>query len=203
MKKNEKFKVLNAVLQATIEAIQMNDAELKEWFKTLHSPSTLKAKPKPPFPIAYKKDNNFEILNELILDRKDEIWGFEILPDIILAKKCGAYGNVNNTSWDCVKSFAEKCLLNGKKGSLPSANMLDDYWDKSLKEKIQAMDIFLINNGIDAEKRSAFKDQYVGTVWCSEADVHANASYYSLEDSENDFADISIITEHDRIAVAF
>ena len=75
METKEKIQKLDSV----IETSKMTEEELTLWW-TLRQPH-------PAFKIAYKKGDNIEILPELILERKDEIWGFEIIPGVILAKK--------------------------------------------------------------------------------------------------------------------
>ena len=75
------------------------------------------------FPIVYQRGYLFEILPELDLTRKDEVWGYEIMPGIILAKKCGY------ATWDNVRLFAEDCVLNGKWGKLPSKEVLEQGWN--------------------------------------------------------------------------
>lgn len=178
MKTTEKFAVLNSVIAAT----EMTEEEIAIWFQsrqalnaTTDGSSTSSGGIKLIFPIAYKKGNEFEILPEFIPERKDEIWGYEIMPNIILAKKCSADGNVENTSWYNAKAFAEKCILNGKHGNLPSKKVLKQKWNVELGDKIQIMNKFLCKNGIDAET------EYVGAIWCSEVKGNTVACCFTLD----------------------
>ena len=149
------------------------------------------------FPIAYKKGNEFEILPEFIPERKDEIWGYEIMPNIILAKKCSADGDVKNTSWYNAKAFAEECILDGKQGHLPSVKVLQQNRNAELRDKIQLMDKFLYENGIDAETK------YLGAIWCSEVNDYNYASYFVLK-SDNDFKiNKAAFSRESRLSVAF
>lgn len=162
MKTNEKFAMLNAA----VIAAEMNDKEIREWFEARQTTSKPKSTGgiKSIFPIVYKKGNDFEILPELDLARKDEVWGYEVMPGIVLAKKCNAYNNGVSNSWDNVREFAKQCRLDGKQGELPSKKVLVENWDWDLAENIQKMDEFLFENGIiDADVKCG-----TGCVWCSE-----------------------------------
>ncbi len=176
MNTNEKFAKFDALVVET----GISEDELTQWFDARKTsavaPDVIGTSStggiKSIFPIAYKKGNEFEILPELILERKDEVWGYEIIPNIILAKKMGADGNVKDACWYNANAFAKKCVLNGKKGHLPSNEVLKQYWNWDLKDKIQEMDKFLRENGIDAEREQLGR---VGLVWCSEG--RGNVAY--------------------------
>ncbi len=195
MKTNEKFAMLNAV----VIAAEMNEKEIREWFEARQTTSKPKSTGgiKSIFPIVYKKGNDFEILPELDLARKDEVWGYEIVPGIVLAKKCGADNNVESTAWDNVREFAEQCRLDGKQGKLPSEKVLAENWSQELRENIQKMDAFLCEKGIDAET------EYLGAIWCSEAFARNNAYIFSLNSSRGNWIDKNLNTRYDRVAVAF
>ncbi len=196
MKTNEKFAMLNAV----VIAAEMNEKEIREWFEARQTTSKPKSTGgiKSIFPIVYKKGNDFEILPELDLARKDEVWGYEIVPGIVLAKKCGADNNVKSTTWGNVKGFAERCRLNGKQGKLPSKNVLKQNWSQELRENIQKMDDFLCDNGIDAE------EEYVGCLWCSKVVYDGDNVEYFLLDNGYDYWHIKDFdNRNDRVAVAF
>jgi hypothetical protein len=149
MKTNGKFIVLDAVITAT----DMTEKELKLWYEKRQSASAdLVASI---FPVVYKNGNNFEVLSKLIPARKDEICGYELLPGIFLAKKCGTDGNVESTTWNNCKIFAETMSFNDKKDFLPTKEVLNKNWNGELRDKIQAMDKFLCHNEVDAESRSS------------------------------------------------
>ncbi len=143
------------------------------------------------FPIVYQRGYLFEILPELDLTRKDEVWGYEIMPGIILAKKCGY------AAWDNVRLFAEDCVMNGKWGKLPSKEVLEQGWNEELEENIRKMDKFLCEKGIDAER------DFEGILWCSEVDGRYDAYFFHLSGRYDLAGDKRCITGVERIAVAF
>ena len=202
MKTTEKFAVLNSVIAAT----EMTEEEIATWFhsrQTSQVATTSSGGIKLIFPIAYKKGNEFEILPEFIPERKDEIWGYEIMPNIILAKKCSADGNVENTSWYNAKAFAEKCILNGKNGHLPSTEVIKQNWNVGLRNKIQKMDKFLYENGIDAETRSDKTDVYTGVIWSSEVYNNTGAYSFNLGTGASLWYYKNCFCDSDRLTISF
>ncbi len=201
MNTSEKFAKLDALVVET----GISEEELNQWFEVRKTSAVASdvistsstGGIKSIFPIAYKKGNEFEILPELILERKDEVWGYEIMPNVILAKKCGADGNVENTNWYNAKAFAKKCVLMGKQGDLPFKEVLDRNWSAELKNKIKEMDKFLSENNIDAERKR------IGIIWCPDIDFHGNALYFILADGYNNWSNKSHISIYDRLAVEF
>ena len=200
MNTNEKFAKLDALVVET----GISEEELTWWFKSRQTlPATTDGSSpslggiKSIFPIAYKKGDEFEIFQEFIPERKDEIWGYEIMPNIILAKKCGADGNVESTSWDNAKAFAEKCVFNGKRGHLPSVSVLKwKFYKEPLMDKVDQMDKFMLKKGIDAERK------FYGTVWCFET-VGLEASCFNLNVGYADWYDKAVIFRYHRLSVAF
>ena len=198
MNTNEKFAKLDALVVET----GISEEELTWWFKSRQTlPATTDGSSlggiKSIFPIAYKKGDEFEIFQEFIPERKDEIWGYEIMPNIILAKKCGADGNVESTSWDNAKAFAEKCVFNGKRGHLPSVNALKrKLYEEPLMDKVDQMDKFMLKKGIDAERK------FYGTVWCFE-NVDLEACCFNLKGGYADWDDKAVIFRYHRLSVAF
>lgn len=176
----------------------MKISEVEAWLKSQNNSSV-----KSLFPIVYKVGNNFEVLPELIPSRKGEVWGYELLPGIFLAKKCGVDGNVESTTWDNCKAFAKKMSLNGKSGSLPSKEILKKNWSEELRNKIRAMDRFLCENAVDAESRSADDIDYCGIPWCSEVDGYSHACYFYLIDGDGHWGNESSTHSYDRVVVAF
>lgn len=207
MKTTEKFAILNALVVAT----KMTDEEIKNWLLSRQTlPDTTDditisstRSVKPILPIVYKKGNDFEILPELVLERKDDVWGYEIMPNIILAKKCGAVDNVENTTWGNIKTFAEKCILNGKKGCLPSKEVLIHNWSIELRDKIKMMDRFLNANGVNAEVRSAEKEVYIGVSWCFEENGNTKAYAFNLNTGNDLWYYKNCFCDSDRIMVSF
>lgn len=98
-----------------------------------------------PCSIAYKVGNNFEILNYLDLSRKDNIWGYEIKPGVIIACK-GNTLNINN--WLQAKEFAEKSQFKNKKGKLPNNLSINI-------DIIREMDAFLNKHNIDTDDNNS------------------------------------------------
>jgi hypothetical protein len=157
----------------------------------------------PVFSLVYKNGNSFEVLPELIPSRKDEVWGYALLPGIFLAKKCGEDSNFKETTWGNCKSFAEEMSLKGKHGSLPSKEVLKQNWSEELRRKIQDMDEFLCDHGVDAETRSRNYVDYCGVPWCSEVDDGGRAYFFRLKDGNVSWSYKLNTTCDDRLAVAF
>jgi len=150
------------------------------------------------FPIVYQiGENEFEILPDFISKRAKQVWGYEVVPGVILAKKCGAVQGLSNTEWDNVKHFTEKATINGNKGRLPSKSELEELRSDSLKRRIREMDQFLINQGVEAEKK------YYGAVWCSEEFTVDKSYYIDLEDGHISSYYKDVANPGDRVAVAF
>ena len=158
------------------------------------------------FPVVYRRGNKFEILPELILERKDEVWGYEIMPCVVIAKKCGADSNVESANWYNSKEIAQTFVLNGMRGSLPSrsnvAKLKAPDW-KGLRCRIQKMDRFLCDNGIDAESRSLENPRYVGVVWCAEENDYRTANYFSLATSRGNYGLKVVSAKTSRLMVVF
>ena len=171
MTKEEIFAKFDALITET----RITEKELQEWFQSRQQQSTSTKAIKTPFPIAYKKGNKFEILPEFIPERRNEVWGYEIMPKIIIAKECGPVGNVKVHSWYNAKEFSIGCVLEGKEGYLPSMDYIEQRWTKELPSHIKVMDKFLRNNGVDAE------EVHCGLIWCSETYGCRNACYFNLD----------------------
>ena len=194
MKTKEKFEALNEF----VASLKIDEKEIREWFEARQTTSKPKSTEgiKSIFPIVYKKGNDFEILPELDLARKEEVWGYEIMPGIIMAKRCGSNGSIAFNKWNSTKFFAENCMLNGKQGKMPSQERLFANWNKEIAEKIIAMDRFLCDNGILAEKT------YIGSVWCYDHDDE-RGFMFSLDNGIGHWVRYTSIDEDIRIAVEF
>ena len=171
MRKEEKFNLLDAVITAT----EMSEKEVEVYF------NTRKGIVQSIFPIAYKQGNNFEILPHLVCERKEEIWGFEIIPGVILAKHCDTINSVKPDEWNISESFAKSCTMDGKQGKLPSKEVLKKNWSVELVTKIRKMDEFLCDYGVNAEKRSSEKPWFTGVLWCSGVSDVNNPYYFVME----------------------
>ena len=196
---NEKFEKLNTL----VVSLKMNEEEIEKWFQSRRNSSSGDSKStsrsegvKSIFPIVYKKGDMFEILPELDLARKEEVWGYEIMPGIIMAKRCGSNGSIAFNKWNSTKFFAENCMLNGKQGKMPSRELVFANWNKEIAEKIIAMDRFLCDNGILAEKT------YIGSVWCYDHDDE-RGFMFSLDNGIGHWVRYTSIDEDIRIAVEF
>lgn len=171
MKKEEKFKLLDAVIVAT----EMTEKEVEVYFQSR------KGIVQSIFPIAYKRENNFEILPYLDYARKKEVWGFEIMPGVILAKRCDTVDGVKADEWIISKNFAEKCTMAGKQGKLPSKELLKQNWSIELITNIRKMDEFLCEYDVNAEQRSSEKLWFTGVLWCSDVSRGSNPYYFIME----------------------
>ena len=158
------------------------------------------------FPVVYRRGNEFEILPELILERKNEVWGYEIMPGIVIAKKCGSDTNVESVDWYNSKTFAETSVLRGKRGALPSRTIVSKLRARDflvLRSQIQEMDKFLCNNGIDAETRSEKNPRYAGVIWCSEENDYRTAYYFSLATCRGNYGLKVVSSATSRLMVVF
>lgn len=114
-------------------------------------------------PLVYRKENEFEVLNGLDLNRKDELWGIQLPSGIMLALKCDPDAKVKGTSWYELKAFAEEMQFKGKSGSLPSyGEMVKEI--ESVNRYIRLSDTrsVLKDNGIES-------DGFKGIVWCNDS----------------------------------
>lgn len=125
------------------------DCGIREPWIVLNSECELKPEQKPSlFPIVYHiKTTQFEILPVLDLSRKDEVWGYEIAPNIIMAKE----------NYRCnhpeIFSLAAKFRRNNKLGRLVPITQLEALLNRNFYVKIQEMTTFLNENGIKASER--------------------------------------------------
>ena len=141
-------------------------------------------------PGVYKTNEEFEILPKLILERKDEVWGVAVLPNVILRTN-----RKDKFSWFAAKAIALESKLNGKQGDLPSDKFLFAMWNKELRSKIQTMVELFYDNGIDVIKKES------QIVWCSNTYMEAGRSfkfnltsdYGSICDTNTEYSNCIII----------
>ena len=141
-------------------------------------------------PVVYKTNEEFEILPKLILERKDEVWGVAVLPNVILRTN-----RKDKFSWFAAKAIALESKLNGKQGDLPSDKFLFAMWNKELRSKIQTMVELFYDNGIDVIKKES------QIVWCSNTYMEAGRSfkfnltsdYGSICDTNTEYSNCIII----------
>jgi len=161
------------------------------------------------FPMFELVDGQFKPLSTTDENWQSRIWGYEIIPAqdgnpaVILAKKCGEDGNVEDTTWNDFKAFAESVVLEGKTGALPSKEYLREQWTEELRDNIQAMDGFLVEEGADGEDRTADDIDYVGIPWCSEEYGEGRAYFFNLRYGSVDSRNKNRTSNYDRLAVAF
>ena len=147
------------------------------------------------FPIVYQIGNDeFEVLPDFVPERRWQIWGYEITPGVIIAKKRGRVDGLSDVNWYNVKHFSEKVTINGKEGRLPSKSELKGLWSRALKERIDGMDQFLVNQGVAAEQRN------MGICWSSDEENSRRARYVGL--SDNYSASLKKWTAHGSVRVA-
>nr|DAM28166.1 MAG TPA: hypothetical protein [Caudoviricetes sp.] len=141
-------------------------------------------------PLVYRKDNEFEVLDGLDMNRKKELWGTQLSSGIMLSLAGEVFSN-----WEEIKKFAEKMHFNGKPGSLPSKDHQRLYWGVAEKEKLDA-------TGDILEKYGIYTWRYSGRFWCSEEYDSFNAYTFELETGWIDYAFKSKASCF-RVAVAF
>lgn len=97
------------------------------------------------FPLIYRTGaNEFEISSGLDVLRKENVWGYEIAPNIIMAK------NNYECDWEQMKFLAKKFKMENKEGKLPSIEKLVSMFNRNFHVKICEMTRFLHENEIDA-----------------------------------------------------
>ena len=146
-------------------------------------------------PLVYKRGNEFEILHELDLNRKDEFWGFQLKSGILLKATCGAGDDVESTTWNNFKDFAESMMLNGKQGCLASQDLFKKFCGSKEREAVEATAEFLKENGIEA-------DGYWGFLWCLEEDGPF-ADYFSFGFAAGGVCEKNTAARGNRLAVFF
>lgn len=147
-------------------------------------------------PLVYRKDNEFEVLDGLDMNRKEELWGIQLLSGVMVALKCGPGNNVSATTWGKVKRFAEKMRFKGEPGSLPFKDHQKWYWGNKEEVKFAATVDVLEENGIEAEG-------YRGWIWCSEECCPNYAYYFDLRYGDISWSNQLCTNDGDRIAIAF
>ena len=153
----EKKKTFN-FLEKAVSSLGIDLADIEEWLELKKTVSS----ERPVFPIVYKiGENEFEVLPQLDLARKDEVWGYEIAPNVIMALKN------RELTWYEMVDFAKSTQFQGKTGYLLSKDALEKLWTNKLVTKIGQMTKFLQAQGFDAEKD--------GWIWSSTE----NNSYYA------------------------
>lgn len=105
------------------------------------SPSSLESV----FPVIYHTDaNEFEISSGLDVLRKEKIWGYEIAPNIIMAK------DNYECDWEQMKFLAKKFKMGNKEGKLLPIERLVSMFNSNFHVKICEMTRLLHENEIDA-----------------------------------------------------
>ena len=181
-------------LEALIADLEISENELTDWFKSRGKDKSGLILTE--LPLVYRKGNEITVEKGLDLNRKDELWGIQLLSGVMVALQCGAGYNVIATTWGQVKEFAQTMRFNDKPGILPSKNVLKEYWGEVEKAKFAATVEILKKNGIEA-------DDFHGFIWCSEVYVPFNVYYFSLEKGYHDWDGKNVIHRGDRVAVAF
>lgn len=181
-------------LEAFITDLEISENELTDWFNSRGKDKSGLIPTK--LPLVYRKGNEITVEKGLDLNRKDELWGIQLLSGVMVALQCGAGYNVIATTWGQVKEFAQTMRFNDKPGILPSKNVLKEYWGEVEKAKFAATVEILKKNGIEA-------DGYWGCIWCSEVYSPKNAYYFNLEDGGSDWISKDGTTTSDRVALAF
>ncbi|MDO5386296.1 MAG: hypothetical protein Q4F75_03395 [Pseudomonadota bacterium] len=147
-------------------------------------------------PLVYRKDNEFEVLDGLDMNRKEELWGIQLLSGVMVALKCGPGNNVSATTWEEVEKFAENITFNGKPGIIPSQDVLIEYWGNEEKAKFAATVEVLEENEIEA-------DGYRGYIWCSDGYFLYHACRFSLKVGSFGCYFKDTTNSNDRVAIAF
>ena len=147
-------------------------------------------------PLVYRKDNEFEVLDGLDMNRKEELWGIQLLSGVMVALTRGSGNNVSKTTWTNVKKFAENITFNGKPGFLPSKDVLEEHWGGMEEAKFAATVEVLEENEIEA-------DGYRGWIWCSEETGPNGAAYFNLNIGYSDWEHKDLTSTSVRVALAF
>ena len=173
-----------------IKALEAVISKLVNWFNNRGGfiPTDL--------PLVYRRGNELTVGNGLDLSRKSELWGIQLLSGVMVALKCGSGNNVSDTTWGEVKNFAEKMRLNGKRGFLPSKEVLKEHWGGMEKAKFAATVEVLKRNDIEA-------DGYWGCIWCFEVYTPSNVYYFYLGFGDIDWGNENSTDNNVRVALTF
>ena len=181
-------------LEAFITDLEISENELTDWFNSRGKDKSGLIPTK--LPLVYRKGNEITVEKGLDLNRKDELWGIQLLSGVMVALQCGAGYNVIATTWGQVKEFAQTMRFNDKPGILPSKNVLKEYWGEVEKAKFAATVNVLKENEIAA-------DGYRGCLWCSEEYFPDYAYFFGLNYGGYGWYSKYDPTTRDRVALAF
>ena len=105
-----------------VSELKISDNELINWVnnRDKHDIDLIPTE----LPLVYRSGNVLTTQKGLDLNRRNELWGIQLLSGTMVALKCGPGDNVPKTSWKNVKDFAQTIKFNGLSGLLPSKDVV-------------------------------------------------------------------------------
>lgn len=156
--------------------------------------SSFKSMIQTPCRVVYKVDNQFEVLRGIALERKEQIWGYELRANVFVKCICGPDIEVMDSQWDTVKAFADQMLLGDLKGHLPWEKTFNKFSPVEQKNMDDTAKI-LRNYGIAAQGNK-------GMCWCRDCSPGV-ASVFAIKQAMVVKCSRQQISPTDRIVVAF
>lgn len=152
-------------------------------------------------PLVYRCGNVLTIENGFDLNRRNELWGIQLLSGTMVSLRYGPQTDVTSTTWEKIKNFAQTVIFNGKIGKLPSKSVLIKHWGNVERMAFDATVNILKNNDVVA-------DDYRGCIWCMEdtysQETPPNEAYaFILYNGSHGWRIKDETFINDRIAVTF
>ena len=132
-------------------------------------------------PLVYQTGNELTAANGLILNRSKDLWGLQLLPRLVLARRCHGVKNNCSTlpmSWDIIREGVQQMTFQGKTGSLPSQDFLLTSCTAYLKGQLKKTIDVLQQNKITC---SQFDH---GEIWCIDEFSSDEAYLFSLHSGQ-------------------
>ena len=145
-------------LEGVVADFGISQSELINW--VLNREQNVSNLIRTPLPLVYCKENEFTVEYGLDLNRKDELWGIQLLSGIMVSLKKGPGKDVSAVTLNNVKAFVKTKYFNGKQGYLPPKQLFDN-WNDNDRETFEATVNVVKYHGIEV-------DNELGWVLCSE-----------------------------------
>ena len=114
-----------------------------------------------PLPLVYLQETNVFVKSGLDRTMKKQLWGINFHSGLMIALKCEKDVSSSCTSAEKMKDFVQNLVYDGKKGSLPSKEVLEKGISNNERKKLSRTIKVLKKNGVDV-------DAFYGKVWSAQ-----------------------------------
>lgn len=111
-----------------------------------------------PLPLVYLQETNVFVKSGLDRTMKKQLWGINFHSGLMIALKCEKDVSSSCASAEKMKDFVQNLVYEGKKGSLPSKEVLEKGISNNERKKLSRTIKVLKKNGVDV-------DAFYGKVW--------------------------------------